>query len=115
LVSILAFGAVIVGSGLAIAIYRKRRGDPIDVEVFRHKFYFDEFYAWVIKWTQNLLARLSAFFDRWIIDVGVVDGSSRGIWGIGSLLRLIQVGNLEGYLFLFGLGVVALIYFAVFR
>jgi len=115
LVSTLALGAVIVGSGLAIAIYRNRRGDPIDIEVLRHKFYFDELYAWLINWTQELLARISAFFDRWIIDACAVDGSSRGIWGIGALLRLIQVGNLEGYLFLFGLGVIAVIYFAVFR
>jgi hypothetical protein len=30
-------------------------------------------------------------------------------------LRLIQVGNLQAYVFLFGLGVVALVYFAVLR
>src|SRR5258707_2011585 len=111
----LAFGALIVGSGLAIGIYRSRASDPIDIEVLRHKFYFDELYAWLINWTQELLARVSAFFDRWIIDTGAVDGSSRGIWGIGALLRLIQLGNLQAYVFLFGLGVIAVIYFAVFR
>ena len=111
----LAFGALIVGSGLAVAIYRNRTDEPIDVEVLRHKFYFDEFYAWLINWTQELLARVAAFFDRWIIDTAAVDGSSRGTWGIGALLRLIQVGNLQAYVFLFGLGVVAVIYFAVFR
>jgi NADH-quinone oxidoreductase subunit L len=115
LVPALAFGALIVGSGLAIAIYRNRANEPIDVEVLRHKFYFDEFYAWLINWTQELLASVSAFFDRWIIDTAAVDGSSRGTWGIGALLRLIQVGNLQAYAFLFGLGVVAIIYFAVFR
>ncbi|HEV3100014.1 MAG TPA: NADH-quinone oxidoreductase subunit L [Candidatus Udaeobacter sp.] len=111
----LAFGALIVGSGMAIAIYRNRTNEPIDVEVLRHKFYFDEFYAWLINWTQELLARVAAFFDRWIIDTAAVEGSSRGTWGIGALLRLIQVGNLQAYVFLFGLGVVAVIYFAVFR
>jgi len=115
LVPALAFGALIVGSGLAIAIYRNRTDEPIDIEVLRHKFYFDEFYAWLINWTQELLARVAAFFDRWIIDTVAVDGSSRGTWGIGALLRLIQVGNLQAYAFLFGLGVVAVIYFAVFR
>jgi len=115
LVPLLAFVALIVGSGLAIALYRNRVSEPIDVEVLRDKFYFDEFYAWLINWTQELLARVSAFFDRWIIDTAVVDGSSRGIWGIGALLRLVQVGNLQAYAFLFGLGVVAVIYFAVFR
>ena len=115
LVPVLAFGALIAGSGLAIGIYRNRANEPIEIEVLRHKFYFDEFYAWLINWTQELLAHISAFFDRWIIDTGVVDGSSRGTWGVGALLRLIQVGNLQAYAFLFGLGVVSVIYFAVFR
>jgi NADH-quinone oxidoreductase subunit L len=115
LVPVLAILALIVGSGLAIALYRNRAHDPIDVEVLRHKFYFDEFYSWLIYWTQELLARVSGFFDRWIIDAGAVGGSSRGTWGIGALLRLVQVGNLQAYVFLFGLGVVAIIYFAVFH
>jgi NADH-quinone oxidoreductase subunit L len=111
----LALGALIAGSGLAIVVYRNRTREPIDIEVLRHKFYFDEFYAWLINWTQQLLAGICAFFDRWIIDTGAVDGGSRGTLGIGALLRLIQVGNLQAYAFLFGLGVIAVIYFAVFR
>ena len=51
-----------------LLIYRNRANEPIDIDVLRHKFYFDEFYAWLIHWTQELLARVSAFFDRWIID-----------------------------------------------
>ena len=111
----LAVIALIAGSGLAVAIYRQQETDPVDVKLLRHKFYFDEFYRWLIHWTQELLARVAAFVDRWIIDAGAVGGSSRGTWGVGALLRLLQVGNLQGYAFLFGLGVVALIYFALFR
>src|SRR6266480_1204588 len=115
LVPALALVALIVGSGLAIAIYRNRTSEPFDVELLQQKFYFDEFYSWLIDWTQELLARISAFFDRWIIDTGAVGGTSGGTWGIGALLRLVQVGNLQAYLFLFGLGIVALIYFTVFH
>src|SRR5438128_4720609 len=115
IVPALAIVALIVGSGLAIALYRNRTAESVDVEILRHKLYFDEFYSWLIYWTQELLARVSAFVDRWIIDAGAVGGSSRGTWGIGALLRLVQVGNLQGYVFVFGLGVVAVIYFAVFR
>src|SRR5881392_1707053 len=111
----LAIAALIAGSGLAIALYRNRASEPVDLELLRHKFYFDEVYSSLIHWTQDLLAHVSAFVDRWIIDVGAVGGSSRGAWGIGALLRLFQVGNLQAYVFLFGLGVVAIIYFAVFR
>ena len=114
-VPLFAIVALIAGSGLAIPLYRNRPSEPLDIKLLRHKFYFDEFYSWLIRWTQELLARMSAFVDRWIIDVAAVGGSSRGTWGIGALLRLIQVGNLQGYVFLFGLGIVAIIYFAVFR
>jgi NADH-quinone oxidoreductase subunit L len=115
LVPALAIGMLVLGSCLAIALYRNRKSEPLDIELLRHKFYLDEFYRWLIDWIQETLARVCAFFDRWIIDAGVVGGSSSGTWGIGALLRLVQVGNLQAYLFLFGLGIVALIYFAVFR
>jgi len=114
-VPVLAFTALILGVGLAITLYRGRATEAVKVELLRRKFYVDEFYTWLIRWTQELLARVAAFIDRWVIDAGAVGGSSRGTWGIGALLRLIQVGNLQAYAFLFGLGVVALIYFAVMR
>ena len=115
LVPALAIVALILGAGLAFAVYRGRSTEVVNAELLRHKFYFDEFYSSLIYWTQELLARVSAFVDRWIIDAGAVGGTSRGTWGVGALLRLIQVGDLQAYAFLFGLGVVALIYFAVFR
>src|SRR5437762_4620693 len=111
----LAIVALILGAGLAFAVYRGRSTEVVNAELLRHKFYLDEFYSWFIYWSQELLARVSAFVDRWIIDAGAVGGTSRGTWGVGALLRLIQVGDLQAYAFLFGLGVVALIYFAVFR
>jgi NADH-quinone oxidoreductase subunit L len=111
----LAVMALILGVGLAIVLHRGRASEPVKVELLRRKFYFDEFYGWLIYWTQQLLARVAAFIDRWLIDAGAVGGSSRGTWGIGAVLRLIQVGNLQAYAFLFGLGVIALIYFAVMR
>jgi NADH-quinone oxidoreductase subunit L len=114
-VSVLAIVALILGGSLAFVLYRGRSTEAVNVELLRHKFYFDEFYSSLIHWTQELLARVSAFVDRWIIDAGAVGGTSRGTWGIGALLRLIQIGNLQAYAFLFGLGVVALIYFAVMR
>ena len=114
-VPMLAIIALVLGVGLAVALYRGRATEPVKVELLRRKFYFDEFYGSLICWTQELLAHVSAFIDRWVIDAGAVGGSSRGTWGVGALLRLIQVGNLQAYAFLFGLGVIALIYFAVIR
>jgi len=99
---------------LAFLFYRGRATETVHVDLLRRRFYIDEFYRWLIDWTQELLARITAFFDRWIIDVAAVRGASGGTWGIGALLRLIQIGNLSAYAFLFGLGIVAVIYFAVF-
>jgi NADH-quinone oxidoreductase subunit L len=111
----LALIALILGVGIAVWLYRNRESDPLHVDLLRRRFYIDEFYEWLINRTQELLARIAAFFDRWIIDTGAVRGASGGTFGLGALLRLLQVGNLQAYAFLFGLGIVALIYFTLFR
>jgi NADH-quinone oxidoreductase subunit L len=111
----MALGATIVGVVLAIILYRNRQSDPLDFALLRKRFYFDELYAFLIAATQGLLASFSAFLDRWILDTGFIRGASTTTWGIGSLLRLLQVGNLQAYSFLFGLGIVGLIYFTIFR
>jgi NADH-quinone oxidoreductase subunit L len=111
----MALGATLAGVICAIILYRNRQTDPIDFGLLRKRFYFDELYSFLIAATQGLLAALSAFIDRWILDAGFIRGASTTTWGIGSLLRLLQVGNLQAYSFLFGLGVVGLIYFTIFR
>jgi len=110
-----ALTVLVLGASLAIWLYRNRERDPLYVDLIRRRFYIDDFYTWLINRTQELLARVAAFFDRWIIDAGAVRGASSGTFGIGSLLRLFQVGNLQAYALLFGLGIVALIYFTIFR
>jgi NADH-quinone oxidoreductase subunit L len=111
----LALIALVLGVAVGVWLYRNRERDPLHIDLIRHRFYIDEFYEWLINRTQELLARIAAFIDRWIVDVGVVRGASGGTFGIGALLRLFQVGNLQAYAFLFGLGIVALIYFTLFR
>jgi NADH-quinone oxidoreductase subunit L len=110
-----ATAAMLLGALLGIALYRKRTEDRVQVQLLRHAFYIDNFYRWLISVTQDLLARLASFVDRWVVDVGGVRGVSGGTWGFGALLRLFQIGNLQAYAFLFGLAVVAIIYFTIFR
>ncbi len=111
----IAFVALLIGVLSAIMLYRKRTSEPVDIELFRNRFYIDEFFNWLIRSTQGLLASLSGFIDRWILDGAIVRGLSGGTWGSGFLLRLLQVGNLQAYGFLFGLGIIGLIYFTVFH
>src|SRR5213595_3371051 len=41
-VPVLAIVALIAGSGLAISLYRNRASESVNLELLRHKFYFDE-------------------------------------------------------------------------
>ena len=111
----LALLALIFGAGLAIFLYRSREAEPLHLFAVRQCLYVDEFYSWLINHTQEFLARVAATLDRSVLDAGAVRGASSGAFGIGSLLRLFQVGNIQAYAFLFGLGIVALIYFTIFR
>ncbi|MGI8437427.1 MAG: proton-conducting transporter membrane subunit, partial [Chthoniobacterales bacterium] len=106
--------AMLCGVALAVFIYRNRESEPLNLTLFRRGFYIDEFYTWLIRVTQGALSHLAAFFDRWIIDAGGVGGASGATRGLGALLRIFQVGNLQAYAFLFGLGIVGVIYFTVF-
>ena len=111
----MAFAATLAGMSLAILLYPRRESDPINFALLRRGFYFDEIYGFLISATQGVLASVSAFIDRWILDAGFVRGAGGATWGFGSILRLLQVGNLQAYSFLFGLGIVGLIYFTLFR
>src|SRR5437868_4914686 len=111
----LALVGMLLGATGAVFLYRGREFDPFSFPVLRKKFYFDEFYRALINFTQEFLARIAAFIDRWVIDATVVRGSSGATWSFGALLRLMQVGNLQAYAFIFGLGIVWIIYFALFR
>jgi NADH-quinone oxidoreductase subunit L len=115
LVPMVALGCLLTGALSAFFLYRDRSNEPLDIALFRERFYIDDFYAWLIRWTQGLLASLSGFLDRWVLDGAIVRGLSGGTWGSGFLLRLLQIGNLQAYGFLFGLGIIALIYFTVFH
>jgi NADH-quinone oxidoreductase subunit L len=110
-ISLIAF---LAGAASGFYLYKGKDKDEIDVPLFEHRFYIDEFYNSLIKWTQDLLANISGFVDRWIIDGGMVRGLSGITWGFGFALRFLQIGNLQAYAFLFGAGVVLLLYYILF-
>lgn len=114
LVPLIASGIGGAGILMGILLYWGRSKDPIYIPLLANKFYFDEIYALIIWNTQDLLARVSGFVDRWIIDTAIVRGLSSTTWGVGFILRFVQYGNLQGYALMFGAGVIVLFYFILF-
>ena len=56
------------------------------------------------------MAYIAKAVDQLLIDGRIVRGSARLTSGVGALLRGLQAGNLQSHVFLFGLGIVIIIY-----
>jgi len=115
IVTILAVSAFAGGIVSGYVLYKGQSTDPIIIPPLKNKLYIDELYAALIAGSQDLLASIAGWFDKWILDGVIVRGLSGGAWGLGFVLRFFQFGNLQAYTFLFGVGVVAMIYLLVFR
>ncbi len=113
LVPLLAISVFALGTIVAYVLYCGKSKDPIVIRPLANRLYIDEFYSALIAGTQDVLASLSGWLDRYVLDGVLVRGLSAGTWGAGYLFRLLQFGNLQGYAFLFGAGVVALLYLLI--
>ena len=111
--------AVVFGFLLARAIYKNADKDPLPAKfgifakAMNERFWFDEFYQWIIENIQENLARITDIADRWIIAGLLVRGVHGSTELAGRLLRLAQTGNLQTYAFWFTAGLVAVLVFAL--
>ncbi len=110
-----AISAFFLGAALAFTLYRKATKDPILIPLFKNKFHFDTLYDWYVSRIQAGIATAMAWVDKWVLDSLLVRGLAGLAWATGYLLRFFQIGNLQAYSILFGLGIIALFYFALFR
>ena len=112
--------ASLTGLFLGWMAYRGVKQDPLPSKLgalargMRDKFYFDEIYAWLNKWTQERLSHYADWFDRWIIAGLGVRGTSGAVDLTGCLLRLVQSGNLQTYALLLALGLLVMLTFFLF-
>jgi len=111
--------AAVLGFAGAYILYFGAVSDPLPQKLgafsraMRNRFYFDEIYQRYVIPIHESLASVADWFDRWIIE-GICVGSVRGGTNLaGSLLRLLQTGNLQTYAFLFALGVAIVLYLAL--
>jgi NADH-quinone oxidoreductase subunit L len=108
--------ATAAGFSLAYQLYARASKDPLPEKLgvlsraMRNRFYFDEIYDALIAATQESLAKLADWFDRWIIAGLAVRGAHGTTELFGRALRLAQTGNLQTYAFLFVAGVVVVLF-----
>ena len=104
---------LLAGVGLGFVTYKGRDTDPIRLGFLANKFYIDELYAKLVAVFQDAVAKVSQYADILLIDgLGV-----RGVSGLaavfGSGFRRLQGGSLQAYGFLFGFGVIVLLFLAL--
>ena len=99
----------------AFLLYRNAEKDPIFIPLFANRLYIDNLYDWLVKNIQGRGAAVLSWADRWIVDLFIVQIPSKIVWGSGFVLRFFQIGNIQAYAFFFGLGVIGLVHFLIFR
>jgi NADH-quinone oxidoreductase subunit L len=100
----------LVGTFVAVMRFSKKPelGEPVGFgKVLANKWYVDEFYNAVIVRPLDLLAQFLEFFDKNIID-GIVNGVGSLVAYGSRQLRLLQSGQVGGYVLLMVLGIIVL-------
>ncbi|MGB6219713.1 NADH-quinone oxidoreductase subunit L [Haloferula sp.] len=111
----LSIASLIAGLILGFILYKGRARDPISIPLFRNRFYLDTIYEkGVVKYFQDGFAAIVNFFDEFLINGLLVGGTSRLVESFGGIFRRLQSGNLQGYAFIFGLGVILVVYVTAF-
>jgi NADH-quinone oxidoreductase subunit L len=106
--------ALVLGAGAAIYLYRGKDKDPICIKLFANKFYFDEIYAVIVRVCQDRVAWIVTALERVFVDGIVARLPAAIIARLGAATRMLQGGHLQGYTFLLGGGVIAVVYLLVF-
>ena len=100
----------LIGTFVAVGRFSKKPelGEPTGFgKVLANKWYVDEFYNAVIVRPLDLLAQFLVFFDKNIVD-GIVNGVGRLVQYGSRQLRLLQSGQVGGYVLLMVLGILIL-------
>ncbi len=105
---------MLAGAALGFLLYRGKTQERMPIAFIRQKFYLDELYIGLVRVFQDAVAYLAKLIDTHVVDSIASRGSATTVQGLGSLFRRIQVGNLQAYAFLFGVGVILIVYLLVF-
>ncbi len=113
IVVICSLVALITGLLLGTSLYKGKDADPVNIPLFANKFYFDEFYAGLIKYAQDRFAWIVNALEKIFVESLTVRMPPAIAAALGNQFRKLQGGNLQSYTFLLGFGVIVAVYIAV--
>jgi NADH-quinone oxidoreductase subunit L len=105
---------LLIGSISSFLLYKGKDSDPVRIKLFANKFYFDEIYAVIVRVGQDGLAWVVTALERIFVDGLVARLPAAIVARIGAATRMLQGGHLQGYTFLLGGGIIAVVYLVVF-
>lgn len=110
-----SIATLILGLIAGFVLYKGKDKDPLNIPLLKNRFYIDSFYDnFLVRYFQDAFAAVVHFLDELFINGLFVGGFSRGAESVGNAFRRLQSGSLQAYSFVFGLGVLLVIYFTVF-
>ena len=99
-----------VGVAGAFFLYGRGGEEKVSIALFANRFYIDDFYARLVAVCQDGTARVADWCERWLVQGVTIWLPGRLAWGCGFLMRFLQSGSTQAYVFFFAAGVVALLY-----
>jgi NADH-quinone oxidoreductase subunit L len=99
-------GAFAIGVGAAYWVYVSQRGKPAETFTMRYsglhrlvldKWRIDELYQETFIGAVEILADLSVWIDKWVVDGIIARASAFVISAAGAILRLLQTGRVQDY------------------
>jgi NADH-quinone oxidoreductase subunit L len=110
-----SIASLVLGLIAGFLLYKGKEKDPVSIPLFRNRFYVDSLYDnFIVRYFQDAFSAIIGFFDEFLINGLLVGGLSRAAESLGNLFRKVQSGSLQGYAFVFGLGVILVVYFTAF-
>jgi NADH-quinone oxidoreductase subunit L len=110
-----SIASLVLGLIAGVYLYSGKDRDPLSIPLLKNRFYIDRIYDnFIVRYFQDAFAAIVHFLDEILINGLFVGGLSRGAASMGNLFRKLQSGQLQGYSFALGLGVILVVYFTVF-
>ena len=105
----------VLGALLGVVLYNGKDKDPLNIPLFANRFYIDQIYAVIVKIFQDRLAWIVSALDTIFADGLVARLPTAIACRIGKTARALQSGQLQGYGFILGAGLVLAVYLAISR